>query len=129
MTSNAEPPAPGSGGGDAFDIAWAIDPENGAAGNLPGFDFIRLTTAVDIVVDVLAEMSAEIDAVADAAPDPFGDLDTDGDRDLVDVAGLQNCYGGSNTVDPPCSRIDRQPDGLVDEHDVSAFVPQLTGPQ
>lgn len=60
---------PGSGGGDAFDIAWAVDPATGAPANLPGFDFIRLTTAVDVVGPLFGEVSAEIDAVADVRAD------------------------------------------------------------
>jgi len=76
----------GSAGGDAFDIAWAIDPQTGAPAQLDGFDFIRLTAAVHSVMGVLGEKSPEIDAVADAAPDPFGDLDDDHDIDLADVS-------------------------------------------
>jgi hypothetical protein len=56
---------PGSGGGDAFDIAWAVHPATGAPANLPGFDFIRLTTAIDFVHATVGETSAEIAAVAD----------------------------------------------------------------
>jgi len=56
---------PGSGGGDAFDIAWAVDPATGLPANLPGFDFIRLTTAIDSVHATFGEISAEIGGVAD----------------------------------------------------------------
>ncbi|MEZ6233912.1 MAG: hypothetical protein R3B68_06960 [Phycisphaerales bacterium] len=59
---------PRSGGGDAFDIAWAVDPATGQPANLPGFDFIRLTTAIDSIDPLFGEVSAEIGGVADAAP-------------------------------------------------------------
>ena len=123
--------APGSGGGDAFDIAWAIDPSTGKPADLPGFDFIRLTTAVN-AVDAGSEMgekSAEIDAVADAAPYPFGDCDSDDDSDMVDIAGLQKCFAASETAGVECDRFDCQPDGYVDLQDLAALVDRLTGPR
>lgn len=98
----------GSGGGDAFDIAWAIDPDTGEPAELSGFDFIRLTSAVHVLASALGEKSAEIDAVADAAPDPFGDTDDDGDIDLVDVARVQICMGVSTASNARCERADRE---------------------
>lgn len=89
---------PGSGGGDTFDIAWAIDVATGKSANLPGFDFIRITTAVNVVFGALGEKSAEIDAVADVAPDPFGDFDEDGDVDLLDYSAFQNCFGVADVL-------------------------------
>jgi hypothetical protein len=59
---------PGSGGGDAFDIAWAVDPVTGAPANLPGFDFIRITNATNVVFGPFGERSAEISAVAIVSP-------------------------------------------------------------
>lgn len=58
----------GSGGGDAFDIKWAVNPSTGAPANLPAFDFIRITTAVNSIHATLGEISAEIGAVADVRP-------------------------------------------------------------
>jgi len=118
----------GSGGGDAFDIAWAIDPITGDAAELYGFDFIRLTSAVDSVSPILGEKSAEIDAVADVAPDPFGDADDDGDIDLADAAYSQSCFGGSSNAAPACARVDREPNRVVDLADVAAFIARMTGP-
>jgi hypothetical protein len=63
-----------SGGGDAFDIAWAID-SNGAAAHLVRFHFIRLTCFINRVMGALGPASPEIDAVSDVAPD----IDEDGD--------------------------------------------------
>ncbi len=68
---------PRSGGGDAFDIAWAIDASGTAAG-LTQFDFIRFTSFIDRLTP-LGLASPEIDAVADVAPE--SDVDGDG---LVD---------------------------------------------
>lgn len=59
---------PGSGGGDGFDIAWAIDPATGEPAHLRGFDFIRITTAVDADSGELGEVSAEIGGVAIVGP-------------------------------------------------------------
>ncbi len=74
---------PGSGGGDAFDVAWAVDPVTFTSANLEAFRYIRLTTAVDRNLGVLGEVSAEIDAVADVRP--TGDINGDGDVDLADL--------------------------------------------
>lgn len=59
---------PGSGGGDAFDIAWAIDVATGAPARLPAFHFIRITNAANVVFPVFGERSPEIAGVADVAP-------------------------------------------------------------
>ena len=126
---------PGSGGGDAFDIAWATDPLTGLPADLPGFDFIRLTTAVDAVdfgnpdQPALYEKSAEIDAVADVAPDPFGDFEDDGDIDLADAAGLQRCFATGDLSGSPCERMDQQPDDFIDLVDAAAFLDRLSGPR
>lgn len=53
-----------SGGGDAFDIAWAVDEVTGQPAQLSGFDFIRITTAVDAQNGQFGEVSAEIGGVA-----------------------------------------------------------------
>lgn len=63
-----------SGGGDAFDIAWAVDAAGGPAG-ITQFHFIRLTSFIDRDFDGLGSCSPDIEAVADVAPD----VDTDGD--------------------------------------------------
>jgi hypothetical protein len=118
----------GSGGGDAFDIAWAIDPLTGDPARLWGFDFIRLTSAVDSVSPIFGEKSAEIDAVADVAPDPFGDADDDGDIDLRDVAKLLNCFGDDPGLTQACERVDREANGAIDRGDVAAFIARITGP-
>jgi len=126
---------PGSGGGDAFDIAWAIDPATGLPADLPGFDFIRITTAVNAVdfgdpkQPATFEKSAEIDAVADVTPDPFGDADEDDDLDLVDVAALQECFASVDVAGDWCGPLDRQPDGLVDLIDAASVLNRLTGPR
>ncbi len=118
----------GSGGGDAFDIAWAIDPDTGLPAELPGFDFIRLTSAVDVVAGVLGEKSPEIDAVADAAPDLFGDTDDDGDIDLMDTATFQVCFGVAEAAAAECDRSDREPDLIIDLLDWAAMFGVMTGP-
>lgn len=120
----------GSGGGDAFDIAWAVDPQTNELAHLDGFDFIRVTTAVNAVDQghIVNEKSVEIDAVADVAPDPFGDYDGDGDIDLYDASGIQLCFGAQDTTWTACLRVDRQADGWIEDADVAAFVKRITGP-
>lgn len=119
---------PGSGGGDAFDIAWAVDPETGEPVALPGFDFIRITVAVNAVNGPFGEVSAEIDAVADAAIDPIGDADLDEDIDLADWAVLQACFDGRAPRGSDCARLDRNADGWIDLIDHESMVDRMTGP-
>jgi hypothetical protein len=120
---------PGSGGGDAFDIAWAIDPQTGEPANLPAFDFIRITTGVHHVAGILGELSTEIDAVADARPDPRGDHEDDGDIDLADAAALQRCYGTYPAEDDTCPRLEWEPDGLVTLDEAAQLLARMMGPR
>jgi hypothetical protein len=111
---------PGSGGGDAFDIAWAVDPATWQPANLDGFDFIRITGAVDLVLGILGEVSPEIDAVADVRPVPCpGDLDRNHDVDLVDLIRLRNLDG----VEDPAAAFSIVGDLVQDgRHDVRDLV-------
>ncbi len=65
---------PRSGGGDAFDIAWAIA-QNGAPAGLTQFQYVRLSPFVSRSMSV-GTASPEIMAAADVAPSV--DSDTDG---------------------------------------------------
>lgn len=73
----------GSGGGDAFDISWAVDADTWQPAGLSSFRYIRITTAVDRYFESMGEVSAEIDAVADVRP--VGDIDGDNDVDFTDL--------------------------------------------
>lgn len=111
---------PGSGGGDAFDIAWAVDPATWQPGNLDEFDFIRITGAIDLVLGILGEVSPEIDAVADVRPVPCpGDLDRNNNVDLVDLIRLRNLDG----VEDPAAAFSIAGDLVQDgRHDVRDLV-------
>lgn len=117
----------GAGGGDAFDIAWAIDADTNLPVELQGFHFIRLTTAVSAVSPTFGEKSGEIDAVADVRPDPFGDADEDDDMDLQDAGFLQRCMARAPT-DAECVRFDAGA-AIVDAEDVALFTRRMTGPR
>lgn len=79
-----------SGGGDAFDIGWAVD-DTGALAGITSFDFIRITTLVDRLMPGLGNVSTEIDAVADVAPA----IDTDGDG-ILDA--FETCVSGTDAT-------------------------------
>jgi len=122
--------SPGSGGGDAFDIAWAVDPATGQPAGLDGFDFIRITCAVNHVSPLFGELSTEIDAVADVRPGP-GDLNCDGRLDFDDIDPFVLALGGVAgyaAAYPDCSHrnADLNADGRVDFDDVELFVARLT---
>jgi len=77
---------PGSGGGDAFDIAWAVDPITGDRVNLDGFDFLRVSTGIDADQGSLGEVSTEIGSVSDSRKEPvFFDVDGSGTVDVEDL--------------------------------------------
>ncbi|MBI1826759.1 MAG: hypothetical protein HY287_09620 [Planctomycetes bacterium] len=117
---------PGSGGGDAFDIAWAVDEITGEQARITQFNFIRITTAVNFVSPLFGEISAEIDAVAEVARDPFGDFDDDDDIDLADVAAAQNCLGA---ILDSCAKFDRPPNGEWCSDTFLVVLDRLTGPR
>ena len=121
----------GAAGGDAFDIAWAVDPNTWLPANLAGFDFIRIRTAVDLVLvnPPLGELSTEIDAVADVAEGTFGDTENDGDIDGDDWLLAEDCFSGvGGTIPPaPCRVLDFDQDGDLDLADVIDFQASFTG--
>lgn len=75
----------GSGGGDAFDIAWAVDPATGAPAGLRSFDFVRITNATNVVFGPFGERSAEVCGVADVRPPTRGE----GLSDRAAVRGIE----------------------------------------
>lgn len=121
----------GSAGGDAFDIAWAVDPATWQPAGLDGFDFLRLTTAVDMVFvsPPLGEKSTEVDAVVAVAAGTLGDTENDGDVDLDDAALLVECLSGPDDAAPtvPCRVLGFDADGDVDLFDVAEFQVSFTG--
>ena len=75
--------SPGTGGGDAFDIKWAVDQDTWQLAHLKSFRYIRLTCAVDLWEPAFGEISSEIDSVADIRP--TGDLNGNGDVNFTDL--------------------------------------------
>jgi hypothetical protein len=146
------PPTTGAGG-DAFDLDWAIDPVTGLPPStpLPGFDYIRITTAVDAVHPLLGEVSTEIGGVAAVVP-PSPTRPSD-------IAGTDGTPGADGQVDngdftlfiasffnPPCVQPSPEPcgpadiagtdatpgpDGRVDNGDFALFISDffLAGPE
>ncbi|MBK7406238.1 MAG: hypothetical protein IPJ41_16940 [Phycisphaerales bacterium] len=74
----------GSGGGDAFDIAWAIDAGTGAPAQLRGIDFVRITNATNVVLGPFGERSAEVCGVAEVRA-----LRSEGAGDRHDVRSVR----------------------------------------
>ncbi len=118
----------GSGGGDAFDIAWAIDPNTNQPANLPGFDFIRITTAVNHIDPAFGEQSTDIDAVSDVTPGLMGDADADNDVDLDDFNFLRTCLTdpGPNFA-PRCRVMDFNFNHQIDLTDYADLQIAFTG--
>lgn len=113
---------PDSAGGDAFDIAWAVDPTTGVPANLSGFDFIRITTAVQFESEIFFEISTEIGGVADVRPIILlGDLNGDGYVDTADLGILIAAFGSADDV------ADLNGDGIVDTADLGLLLANFTG--
>lgn len=130
--------APGSGGGDAFAIAWAVDPATGAPANLDGFDYIRISTGVNAVLaGGLGEMSAEIGGVAEVrswrAGFPRGDANRDGVVDFRDLNLVLSQYGLMSGGGLPggcgrdCLEADLDCDGAVGFADLNAVLSNYGG--
>ncbi len=82
----------GAGGGDAFDIRWAVDPcDAWQPANLTHFRYIRITNAVDAQLGFLGEVSPEIGGASDVRP--LGDLDGDQDVDADDYDVFLDAWG------------------------------------
>jgi len=97
---------PGTGGGDAFDIAWAVDAQTGAAAGLEGFDFIRISTGANRVDFMLGEMSTEVGGVARVRARPgFFDLTGDGVADVEDLYAFE------------AAAVDLTGEGVADDRD------------
>ncbi len=102
---------PGAAGGDAFDLAWAVDAA-GAPVRLARADFVRIRCAVDAVRPVIGRVSTEVDAVALVRPRFSGDVDGDGAVTLADAALLARALGGLATLSPEqAERADTAGDG------------------
>jgi hypothetical protein len=113
----------GSSGGDAFDIAWAIDAATGTPANLDGFDFIRITNGSNVVLPLLGEKSPEIGGAADVAAGRLGDAENDGGIGWSDYEYLAGCLHGPNVAAPtcPCRVMDFDQDHDVDLSDTAAL--------
>jgi hypothetical protein len=118
---------PGSGGGDAFDIAWAVDPETGEPANLDGFDFIRISTGANAIAGIFGELSTEVSAVASVTPDPlFFDVNSDGRLDVEDLYawhGSPTDLTGQGVAGDADRRLLRRAIRADETHDVSEGMP------
>jgi hypothetical protein len=107
---------PGSGGGDAIDIATAVDPLTGEPANLAGIDFVRITTGVPWTVGIFGEVSAEIDAVADVRTPALSDFNVDGVVNVQDIFDyLESWVAGTE-------RADFNRDGATSVQDIFDFL-------
>jgi hypothetical protein len=104
----------GSGGGDAFDLADAVDPTTGAPAGLDGIDFVRISTGCDGIRGVFGEISTEISGVADVRA--LGDLDGD---DVISASDLALLLGVWGEADP---RGDLDRSGAVGPSDLAAML-------
>lgn len=102
-----------SGGGTGFDLAAS------------GFESIQYV--------YLTSEGGEVDGLADVAPAPAasGDVDYDGDVDLVDFARMQKCWTGSGGGEARCEcrAADLDADGDVDGDDYAILHATWGGPR
>ena len=111
--------SPGSGGGDAIDISWAVDASTGLAANLQSIDFVRITTAVNFAHPVFGENSTELSGIAEVRVGA-GTTDFNGDG-VTDPDDLADFIGGFFSV-PPDTRTDFNADGVIDPDDLADFI-------
>ncbi len=109
--------SPGSGGGDGFDIAWAVDPATGAGAGLDRVDFVRITNPVHALLGPVGEWSAEIDAVAIVRPSGHpADFDGNGVVGVPDIFAFLSAWFAAD----PRADIDGIPG--VSVPDIFAFL-------
>jgi len=110
----------GSGGGDAIDISWAVDPETGATAGLESIDFVRIVTAVEWTDPVFGARSTEVGGVAVVRVKGAGrgDFNGDGVVDPDDLADYIACYFAAE----PCAGADFNGDGVVDPDDLADYI-------
>ncbi|HVZ94609.1 MAG TPA: hypothetical protein VG797_08865 [Phycisphaerales bacterium] len=103
---------PNTGGGDAFDIRWAIDPATSLPAHLDGFDFIRLSTGVNFIAGPVGEISTEVSGVSDVRPrESFFDLTGDS------IATVEDAYAYESFVASASSAADLNGDAVIDSRD------------
>ncbi|MFM9956991.1 MAG: hypothetical protein ACKVZJ_02865 [Phycisphaerales bacterium] len=101
--------SPGSGGGDGFDVRWAVDAATGAAALRDRFDFVRISTGVNFIAGPLGELSTEVGGVARVRARPeFFDVTSDGAADAED---LYRWHAAGGTL------ADFTGEGVVDDAD------------
>ncbi|MEL7483028.1 MAG: GC-type dockerin domain-anchored protein [Planctomycetota bacterium] len=106
----------GTAGGDAFDIAWAVIPGTLTRANLPGFDFIRITTGPDVPAGIFGEVSTEVDAVADARPPCPADTNLDGTLDPADFNAWVIAFNTNSII------ADQNDDNEINPADFNSWV-------
>jgi len=125
---------PGSGGGDAIDIGWAVDAGTGKPAELTSIDFVRIVCAVDRVNATFGEASTEIGGLAEVViasrrladlVGPGGDPPGDGTVDGSDFIAFINAFAAELPLadvaggDPTGGSFG---DGTVDGSDFIAFI-------
>jgi len=106
----------GSGGGDAIDLDWAVDPATGQPAALVGIDFVRITTAVNNVNSLFGENSVEISGVAEVLLATGTDYNRDGVIDQEDLSGYITAFLGSDLS------ADFNWDRELNQEDLSGFI-------
>ncbi len=130
--------SPGSGGGDAISLEWAVDPVTGLppTGGLASIDFVRITNAVQANAGVFGEISTEVGGVVSVRPSGAGPADiatTDGEPGgdgAVDNGDFSlffaSFFAGEGTSERALADIastdgDVGADGTVDNGDFTLF--------
>ncbi len=108
-----------TGGASVEGYLFAVDPIDGTT-----------TLVSDTIPDYFSSGHFFAIGMAIFPPRIAGDLDFDGDVDLVDFAGFDLCSTGpgGGPVDPECQDADMDNDGDVDRADFALFQIAFTGP-
>lgn len=94
---------PGSAGGDAFNLDWAVD-SNSAPVHLNYADFVRVTCAVNALTNLGSPYSTEVDAVSLVRPRVPGDVDYDNAVTLSDACLALRAALGTDVLGPEQER-------------------------
>jgi len=123
----------GSGGGDAMDIGWAIDPATGEPALLAEIDFVAIVSAVNRINGFFGEVSTEVsgickvvvpsDAIICDLVSGDGNPPGDGSTDGNDFTAFLNAFGAGDALADIVGGDGNPPaDGSIDGNDFTAFL-------
>jgi len=116
-----------------FAAALAVSPDGrtvylGSIGSVYGIDAVSGSPLLEVDLSYLTNFIVFSAGMTVFAPWVFGDVDADGDVDLLDASTIQSCHGWAVTNDCRCIPSDLNKDNEIGLLDWQDFVIAMSGP-